>query len=150
MEELAPYGVVDIAHYVVDKCYRDGRPVSNLHLQKMLYFLQLLFVEVFGIPLFPEEFEAWPYGPVMPSVYGEFSRFGGAPIEVTFRGISDFIQQEHKGFIDVAIDVLRGKSPWDLVRVSHSDNSPWDIIYNQHHRYKGTIPNDLVFSSIEG
>ena len=148
MRELAPYRVVDIANYVVSKCYRDGKPVSNLQLQKMLYFLQLLFLEAFKVPLFNEEFEAWPYGPVMPSVYRMFSRFGGAPIDMSVDGAGRLVLRDHKGFLDVAIEVLREKSPWDLVRVSHADNSPWDIVYNQQGRHKGVIPNDMLFESI--
>lgn len=149
MEMRAPYSVRDVARYVVDKCYRDGNPVSNLQLQKILYFLQLFFVEVFGVLMFSEEFEAWPYGPVMPSVYERFSRFGGAPIEMSFRGDGAFLSKDHKDVVDVAIQVLSKKSPWDLVRVSHADGSPWDVVYNRLGRYKGRIPNEMVYESVK-
>ena len=150
MEKKVPYKVVDIARYVVDKCYQDRKPVSNLQLQKMLYFLQILFLEAFEAPLFSEEFEAWPYGPVMPSVYKMFSRFGGAPIEMRFVSAKESIQQTHKEFLDTAIEVLREKSPWDLVRITHADNSPWDIVYNRRGLHKGVIPNEMVFNTIKG
>lgn len=149
MEMWAPYSVRDVARYVVDKCYRDGNPVSNLQLQKILYFLQLFFVEVFGVLMFSEEFEAWPYGPVMPSVYRRFSGFGGAPIEMSFEDASAFLSKDHRDVIDVAIQVLSKKSPWDLVRVSHADGSPWDVIYNRRRQYKGTIPNEMVYGSVK-
>lgn len=148
MRGRAPYSVTDIARYVVSKCYRDGRPVSNLQLQKMLYFLQILFLEAFEVPLFDEEFEAWPYGPVMPSVYRKFSMFGGSPIQMSFTGADRPIKRDHRSFLDAAIEVLRGKSPWDLVRISHADNSPWDVVYNQKGRHKGVIPNDMLFSTV--
>ena len=32
-----------LAHYVVDKCTKDGKPVSNLQLQKILYFIQAVY-----------------------------------------------------------------------------------------------------------
>lgn len=148
MEGWAPYSVHDVARYVVDKCYRDGNPVSNLQLQKILYFLQLFFVEVFGVLMFPEEFEAWPYGPVMPSVYRRFSRFGGVPIEVSFKDAGSFLSKDHRDVINVAIQVLSKKSPWELVRVSHADGSPWDVVYNRRGQYKGTIPNEMVYGSV--
>lgn len=148
MERWAPYSVHDVACYVVDKCYKDDNPVSNLQLQKILYFLQLFFVEVFGVLMFPEEFEAWPYGPVMPSVYRRFLRFGGAPIEVSFKDAGSFLSDDHRRVLDVAIQVLSSKSPWDLVRVSHADGSPWDVIYNRRGEHKGTIPNEMVYESV--
>lgn len=32
-----------LAHYIVDKCTKDNHPVSNLQLQKIMYFLQSVF-----------------------------------------------------------------------------------------------------------
>lgn len=148
MRGRALYSVTEIARYVVSKCYRDGKPVSNLQLQKMLYFLQILFLEAFEAPLFEEEFEAWPYGPVMPSVYRKYSIFGGSPIEMAFSGAEFSIRRDHRSFLDAAIEVLREKSPWDLVRISHADNSPWDVVYNQMGCHKGVIPNDMLFRTV--
>ena len=150
MESMAPYSVNDVARYVVDKCFMDGNPVSNLQLQKILYFLQLFFIEMYGTLMFPEEFEAWPYGPVMPSVYRRFSRFGGAPIEMSFKDADAFLKGQHKDVLDIAIKVLSSKSPWDLVRVSHADGSPWDVVYNRRQQHKGVIPNEMVIRSVRG
>ena len=46
----------------------NGELVSNLKLQKLLYYVQGFHLAVFGEPLFEEEIEAWMYGPVVPSV----------------------------------------------------------------------------------
>lgn len=52
MNTTASYTAMGIAKYVVDKCYKDNKPVSNLQLQKMLYFLQLTFIKGYDSPLF--------------------------------------------------------------------------------------------------
>lgn len=143
----AIYSATGIAHYVVDKCNGIGRPVTNLHLQKMLYFLQVIFYDQWGIPLFDDEFEAWPYGPVLPSVYREFSEYGGTPIKRSFDKPVKFLMPEHQWFLDAGIEKLRDMSPWDLVKVSHTEGSPWDYVFNKMGRYKGRISNDLLFAS---
>ena len=58
--------VMRLAKYIVQKCYQDGHPISNLQLQKILYFLQIMYgrsTEGKEL-LFQDDFEAWPYGPV--------------------------------------------------------------------------------------
>lgn len=78
---MAKYTAREIAHYVIDTCTRDGRAISNLQLQKILYFVQLEYCKQAGSLLFADEFEAWQYGPVLPDVYDEYSFFGGMRVE---------------------------------------------------------------------
>ncbi|WP_161555467.1 Panacea domain-containing protein [Paraeggerthella hongkongensis] len=136
-----------LAHYVVDKCTKDGKPVSNLQLQKILYFLQAVYCKKTNSLLFKEEFEAWPYGPVMVGVYREYSSYGGCSI---YRRHSDADMLDFgnlKSFIDDGIDFLREKYPWDLVKIAHAENSPWDRVYRGGSGYKEVIPNDFIIES---
>lgn len=34
------YDALTIAMYIIDKCFKEGEPVTNLRLQKLLYFIQ--------------------------------------------------------------------------------------------------------------
>lgn len=144
---MAKYKASDVAHYILSECYRNGSPISNLQLQKMLYFLQIIHLDTTGELLFDDEFYAWPYGPVIPHIYREFSQFGSRPIRYG-RSDSSFLDSNDKAFIDAGIRVLRRKSPWDLVRVSHADGSPWDVVYNQRGDRKGHIENQLLIGSV--
>lgn len=135
----------DLSRYVVGKCALDEEPVSNLQLQKILYFLQLVYCRTTGGKLlFNDQFEAWPYGPVIRSVYVDFSVYGGDAIEgyhgFEIPGIPDGV----KLFIDAGIKKLRALSPWDLVRTSHAPGSPWAQVYRDGAGYKHTIPNSLI------
>lgn len=136
----------DLAHYVVDKCTTEGHPVSNLQLQKIMYFLQSVYCSATGSLLFEEEFEAWPYGPVLSGVYREYSSFGGGLIVRNYDGIDPNILGNAKDFIDQGIETLRGKSPWDLVKTSHAEGSPWSEIWQGGIGYKHRIPNRLICS----
>lgn len=139
--------VRNLAHYVIDMCTRENHPVSNLQLQKMLYFLQTVYCRATGGSLlFEEKFEAWPYGPVIEAVYREYSEYGGSVIErcypddLIYLGISD----EWIDFVNDGIRELREKYPWDLVKMSHAPNSPWAQVYKDGEGYRRPIDNELI------
>lgn len=139
--------VRQLAHYVVHKCSSDEQSVSNLQLQKMLYFLQTVYSKSGNGLLFKDEFEAWPYGPVMRDVYREYSSYGGCSIYKKYPGIEKLDFKGQKRFIDDGIEYLREKYPWDLVKIAHAKNSPWDLIYRDGRGYKEPIPNNLILES---
>lgn len=139
------YSAMEIAKYAVNKRYEMGKPISNLQLQKILYFLQLVYASNMQKLLFPDQFEAWPYGPVIRDVYIEFSDCGGFPIR---QGFSVDIKEDGlRSFLDAGIDLLAEKSPWELVRISHADGSPWDEVFNRKGMHKGVIPNELIMKA---
>ena len=53
-----------------------GDLMTNLRLQKLLYFAQGWHLARFGRPLFDASIEAWPYGPVVPEVYRAYKEYG--------------------------------------------------------------------------
>lgn len=138
-----------LARYIVQKCYIDKRPISNLQLQKILYFLQIMYGRsTHGTELlFRDEFEAWPYGPVIFAVYDEFSRYGGSVIEATFNE-PDPCSQEVMAFIDQTVTFLREKTPWELVEISHAQGSPWDLTYQGGKGRKKAIPQQYIINAI--
>ena len=39
------YVALDLSKYIISKCVRDGHPISNLQLQKILYYIQVYFLK---------------------------------------------------------------------------------------------------------
>lgn len=62
--------------YIVAYLNKKGDPVSNKKIQKLLYYIEAWHLVHFSNPLIDEEFEAWVYGPVLPSVYKNLKQFG--------------------------------------------------------------------------
>ena len=56
------YNVLDVSRYVINYCNKNNYWVSNLKLQKILYFVQALFITTKGVECFIEEIEAWDFG----------------------------------------------------------------------------------------
>lgn len=70
------YNVLEIAHKILNKATQTEfeEPISNLKLQKLLYYMQGFHLAYFDTPLFDDDIEAWMYGPVVPCVYNHFKK----------------------------------------------------------------------------
>ena len=74
------YSAKEVARYIIDYSCDQGRTVSNLRLQKLLYFVQVEFLVNRGKACFKDEIHAWHYGPVVPEVYYEYRMYGPSTI----------------------------------------------------------------------
>ena len=77
------YSAMEIAKYIINKCTKEKHPISNLQLQKILYYIQKTFLDCGDIAFF-EDFEAWQFGPVVREVYNFYCGFGGMPITMKY------------------------------------------------------------------
>ena len=81
------YKAMNIAQYIITKCTQDGSPISNLQLQKILYFTQGVCLAKNNHILFEENIFAWYIGPVVPNVYYRFCGYGASKILGRYPGI---------------------------------------------------------------
>ena len=131
---------------MVNFCIDDGEPISNLQLQKILYFCQVQSFKETGKALFDDDFEAWRYGPVIPSIYRLFSLFGGLKITLKPK-IEHELNSRQEELIERVASRLRGLYPWELVEKTHSNGSPWDKTYDGGKGAGRIITKDLIKSS---
>ncbi len=68
--------VMAVANKLIALGLERDRPLTQMKLQKLLFFMQGWHLGLTGEPLFENDFEAWDYGPVVPAVYQEFRDFG--------------------------------------------------------------------------
>ncbi len=68
---------LDVARYFIFRAYEDGREalMTNMKVQKLLYYTQSLYLALFEEPLFEDEIQAWRYGPVCPPAYRFYREF---------------------------------------------------------------------------
>ncbi|WP_028042021.1 Panacea domain-containing protein [Candidatus Stoquefichus massiliensis] len=132
--------VIEIAKYILSKCSQDNEPISNLQLQKILFFIQKDRLKHAGW-FIREDFEAWPYGPVIPQLYNIFCSYGAMPID---REYDNNLDEKIKLDINETIERLRVMDPWVLVEKTHSLGGAWDQVYNNGSGYKKIIPKELI------
>lgn len=142
---MARYTAEDVARFIVNMCIDEKCPISNLQLQKILYFCQREYHRATGNPLFDDDFQAWQYGPVIPDIYKMFSLFGGMKITRRVAG-GVRIAPEDVAIISAVVKDKREKYPWDLVEITHTPGSPWDKTYRNGDGNGDVISKSLIFS----
>ena len=80
----------NIAQAAINYYIDQGCPITNMQLQSILYLTWCKYFAQTGTYLFSDNFEAWPFGPVLPRVYYDFYGNGAnAILEHRFVQISD-------------------------------------------------------------
>lgn len=119
--EVADYFIYLASQKVVgDSDEREG--ITNLKLQKILYFAQAYFLAVLGRSLFKDKIEAWMYGPVVPVVYAKYKHNGSRPI--TDGGDNNKISEKDKRELNVIWNIFGEYSAGKLVDITHA-HAPW-------------------------
>src|SRR5690349_9248551 len=77
---MPTYDVRGVANFVLDRAAKSGVPVTNLSLNKIVYFLHQAFLENYKLPLVSAKIEAWEHGPVFRELYHQFKNFGAGRI----------------------------------------------------------------------
>lgn len=121
------YTAQEMARYVINKCIRDGHPVSNLQLQKILYFLQVGVIHAKRGLAFGDGIEAWQFGPVVPGVYFRYGCYGAMPITDLMEDVR--VIPEDGLILNPIIEKRQTQRAWELVQESHKKGGPWDRNY---------------------
>lgn len=165
-----PYSPAKIANYFLDLADKSGKELSHLKLQKLLYFSHGWYLALSdeGRPLFASDIEAWPYGPVIESIYQQFTLFGKDPI-VGFRahdlvyksGEMDkekvhvnynlevvYLDDEEKKIIGPLLDriweIYSPLSAYRLAHLTHLPGTPWRKLFDEN---DGIIPKNTVITN---
>jgi len=121
---------IEVARYFLSLTDEDaGELISNLKLQKLLYYAQGFHLAIYDEPLFPESIEAWAHGPVVASVYHQYKKYGSEPIppeDVDF----DIFDEDTKGFLNEVYCEFGQYSAWKLREITH-DEPPWKDAYDE-------------------
>ena len=130
------YKVLDVCKYVIDYSNEKEYGISNLKLQKILYFIQAYFlIKQPSRCCFDDKIEAWDFGPVVPKAYRKYKQFGSSdiPIIIDFEksDSNDCITGDDKNLIKTVIDKFADYSATDLVGLTHNQ-SPWIDAYIPH------------------
>lgn len=120
------YNVIDIAKKIIkmadDDIANGGDNITNLKLQKLLYYQQGYHLAQFDKPLFDENVEAWMYGPVVPVAYDYFQQYGAQSLPVEKDVI--VLPDEDESLFYQVYDAYREFSAIGLMNMTHREK-PW-------------------------
>lgn len=130
------------AHYLGNQ---SGWTLSNLSLNKILYLADLNFTGVHGRRLLTEDFQAWDYGPVLPSLYHQCKAFGSKAVPDIF-WISEPIEDSSPEgeMLQRAWHALKKASPAQLVESTHVAHGAWANNYKPGVRGIDISTEDMI------
>lgn len=125
---MTKYNASDIANWFLNynKAMRnmesdDIELISNLKLQKLLYYAQGSYLALKNELLFNEKIKAWKHGPVVLEVYNKYKKYKS-------NGIDEFetvdIDDETTAVLREVYDVFGVYSAWGLRNKTHNEK-PW-------------------------
>ena len=140
---------VHVANNILKKGAEEDISITPLKLQKLVYFVFKDYLQRTGCELFSEQFETWTHGPVVPSIYTEFSSYGDNPIRSfakDSRGKTYIVSEtgDFKDSLDTAWGKYKRYTGSELSRFTHQENMAWTKARDNRQRYLniGDIMNE--------
>lgn len=116
------YSALDIANYFLFRADQEGQELlSNLKLQKLVYYAQGIHLAMHSVPIFNDRIEAWEYGPVVPFLYHNYKTHGAGGIPADGDFDPSFIDGDTLDFLDEIFDGFGQFSAIRLMQISHKD-----------------------------
>lgn len=140
MKNTGKYNALQIAKYIISHSNSKGHPISNLQLQKILYFAWRDYYKETKKHLFSEPIEAWQYGHVVPCVYNQYSKFSAIPLKFDF----DINLSGDEDILNKTIENYFTKRISELINESHAEGNSWNKNFSRYS--KNIIPFDDIIS----
>lgn len=98
-----------------------GDVISNLVIQKLVYYAQGFHLALFDAPLFHEPIMKWQHGPVVPDLYHKYKGHGSAPIPATEGLDLSKYPDEVRELLDEVYAEFGQYSAWKLRDLTHDE-----------------------------
>lgn len=130
----------DTAKYFLAQVSEDaGDLISNLKLQKLLYYAQGFRLALYDELLFPEAIEAWTHGPVVPDLYRHYKKYGAGAIPCPEDIDFSIYDETTKSLLDEVYSVFGQFAAWKLRNMTQEEY-PWKLAAQN----SGTITNQSL------
>ena len=152
-----------IANEILKRAWDQDVGITQLQINKIVYFLHGHHLKEFGVPLVKSEFRAWEYGPVHTALRAAFKCYGNEPITELATKF-DPVKHQNADFppltdnqalttIDHFVDVYLEIPTNQLVIMTHAEDTPWSETMRRAEQSINIgmkIPNSLIKQNFEG
>ncbi len=124
------YSVSDISKYIIYYSNEKNYGITNLRLQKILYFVQMYFMKIRGTCCFGARLVAWDFGPVVPKIFRKYERFGGGQICDYRNPHVTFYNKIDRQIVEGVVDLLSSYTTSNLVEISQNQYPYQHALWN--------------------
>lgn len=138
----AHYNASTIARWFIAWAEAEDADLSNMKLQKLLYYAQGHHLGRYGKPLFTDGIQAWSHGPVVPTVYRQWKHCGSADVRLHPNDpfTWDDVDEETAEFLGLVWNTYGKFGAWQLRNMTHEE-PPWKK------NWRGERERDVVISN---
>lgn len=149
--------VTQVANYLLDNFDGNRFDITNLKINKIIYFLHGYFLARHRCYLIRNHFETWEYGPVVGTLYHSLKIYGNKPISDKISHLNyetgNMEYVSYQKLLNVFGDSIKtiasdlvAKSTWRLVDETHAAGEAWHVVrQSQSHPKRSTrIPDELI------
>ena len=133
------YEARKIANYLLWRFDAQEFSISNMKMNKLLYFVQGWGYVIEDKALIRNHFVAWEYGPVIKSIYDEFKHYVASPIAQPAKfmnyksGVVEIVPFDDLD--ETCINVIEKIAPFyvektaaELSTITHKPGGPWETV----------------------
>lgn len=113
-----------VADYILSCANEAEELITNLKVQKLLYYAQGYYLAIHHNLLFDDEIQAWIHGPVIPNIYHRYKDSRWRPIDTEV--IPPKIEPTIAEFLDLIIETFLPIDAYKLELMTHNE-PPWII-----------------------
>lgn len=126
MKAIAHISHDDVADFFLAFANESGELLTNLKLQKLVFYAQAWHLANYGRPLFDEEFQAWVHGPVLPLLYAKYKENGYRPIlrDVKIEDVEKKFTEEVVSYLNDVAQAYMRYNAYELELMTHNED-PW-------------------------
>ena len=132
----------DVSDYFLAFGNETGDFISNLRLQKLVYYAQAWNLANYDKPLFTDKFQAWVHGPVIPALYHECKVNGAKPLlsDLELDVVEQEFDEQTRELLQEVAEVYMAYTGYQLELMTHRED-PWIIA-------RKNLPEDASCSNV--
>lgn len=138
-----PYNAEAVANAFLELAKRDGKRLTNMQLQKLVYIAHGWSLALLRKPLLDTDVQAWEWGPVIPKLYNRLKKYGaGYVTELIPSDDTVDPDSEEMSIIERVWEAYGDFNGPQLSAITHTEGTPWSLTWKS--RPYGEIERGLI------